>query len=134
MASSGVKVPLKKSFFRYNLSALTASIADISMLSFLHYILGIYYPVATAIAAAVGGCIAFFLGRNWTYNNRTSKITHQGIKFILVVLVSITLNTAGVATMVEIAGVSNVILSKIIVACMIGLFFNFPMQRFFVYR
>ena len=131
---SGVKIPLKKSFLRWNVSALTATLGDFSVLTFAHYVMLLYYPIAVAMGAFVGASIAFFLGRNWTFLNKEGKISHQGLKFLVTAGFSMTLNTSGVTFFIEFMQLDNVIFAKIITASLIGIFFNFPMQRYFVYK
>ena len=123
-----------KSFMRYNVSALIATAADFLVLSLLHYGFGMYYVYATAIGAVAGAIVSFFLGRNWAFMNKEGKLSTQGFKYILTSGFSLIFNVAGVYLMVDIMGVSNVLLAKTIISLAIGFFFNFPMQRFFIYK
>lgn len=132
--ASGVKVPLKKSFLRWNMSALTATAVDFSTLSLLHFVLGMYYPIAVAIGAFIGACIAFVLGRNWTFMNKEGKVSHQGMKFIITASLSMLFNTSGVTFFVEVMGIEQVLVAKAITSTLIGFLFSFPMQRYFVYK
>lgn len=132
--TTGVKVPLKKSFLRWNMSALSATAIDFSTLSFLYYVLGVFYPIAIAVGAFFGSCIAFILGRNWTFMNKEGKVSHQGMRFIFTAGLSMFFNTSGVTFFVEVMGIDQVLIAKLITATLIGIFFNFPMQRYFVYK
>lgn len=123
-----------KSFMRYNVSALIATAADFLVLSLLHYGFGMYYVYATAIGAVAGAIVSFFLGRNWAFMNKEGKLSTQGFKYILTSGFSLIFNVVGVYLMVDVMGVSNVLLAKTIIALGIGFFFNFPMQRFFIYK
>lgn len=123
-----------KSFMRYNVSALIATAADFLVLSLLHYGFGMYYVYATAIGAVAGAIVSFFLGRNWAFMNKEGKLSTQGFKYILTSGFSLIFNVVGVYLMVDVMGVSNVLIAKTIIALGIGFFFNFPMQRFFIYK
>ncbi len=128
-----LRVPLLTSFLRYNASAYTASICDYGMFLFCLEILDLYYPIATFIGATTGAIIAFLLGRNWTFKNKDVVITKQSMRFLLVVVGSILINTGGVYLVTELAGIDERI-SKVLVAVCVGICYNFPMQRYFVFR
>ena len=131
--SATFKVPLFTSFLRYNASAYTATLCDYGMFLFCLMVLNIYYPIATFIGGVTGATVAFLLGRNWTFKNKEVVITKQSAKFLAVVAGSILLNTAGVYLVTETFGIDEKV-SKIIVAAVIGLCYNFPLQRYFVFR
>jgi len=130
---STFKVPLITSFLRYNASAYTATFFDYGVFLFCLEILNIYYPIATFIGATTGATVAFLLGRNWTFRNKEEVITKQSMKFLAVVAGSILLNTLGVYLVTEYIGINEKI-SKIIVAVFVGVGYNFPMQRYFVFK
>lgn len=131
--SSTFKVPLITSFLRYNASAYTASICDYGVFLFCLMVLDIYYPIATFIGACTGATIAFLLGRNWTFKNKDVVITKQSLRFLAVVIGSILINTGGVYLVTENLLIDEKI-SKVIVAVLVGVCYNFPMQRYFVFR
>ncbi len=128
------RISVGKSFFRYNVSAFIATSVDYITLIISHYLIGIYYPYATAIAATAGAVTAFFLGRHWAFERADGKITHQGIRFVITAIGSIILNTLGVVFFVEILQIENLMIAKFITSILVGFAFNYPMQRFFVYK
>lgn len=134
MKTTGVKVPFLKSFWRYNVSALIATAADFAVLSLLHYGCGMYYVYATAIGAVAGAIVSFMLGRHWAFMNKEGKLSTQGIKYVITSTFSLILNVAGVYLLVDMMGISNVLLAKTIVALAVGFLYNFPMQRFYIYK
>jgi len=123
-----------RSFMRYNVSALIATAADFLVLSLLHYGFGMYYVYATAIGAVAGAVVSFFLGRHWAFMNKEGKLSTQSIKYIITSGFSLLLNVAGMYLLVDILGISNIIIAKTIIALTVGILFNFPMQRFFIYK
>lgn len=129
-----LKVPLITSFLRYNVSACTASICDFLMLIFFTEIIGIYYVIATFIGAVTGASVAFILGRNWTFFSKEGRVSSQGFRFFLVVSGSILINTIGVYFFTDVLLVPHYTISKVMVAVLVGIFYNFPMQRYFVFR
>ncbi len=132
--SKELNVPLLTSFFRYVLSAGTATFCDFSVLFLLTEVANVYYVVSTFFGATTGATVAFVLGRNWTFLSKDGKLTHQSLKFLLVVLGSIGINTFGVYFLTDVLSVPHYAISKIIVAVFVGIFYNFTMQRYFVFR
>ena len=128
------KVPLKKSFVRYNVAAVTATATDFLLLTFCTEVLNIYYVISTAIGATAGALVSFSLGRNWAFDNKDGGIFGQMSRFIITNLGSIVLNTIGVYLFTEVIASNHYLVSKIIVAILVGFGFNFPMQRYFVFR
>ncbi len=128
------KVPLITSFLRYNASAYTATLCDYLVFLLLRseYV-GIYYPIAKFIGGCVGATVAFTLGRNWTFKNKDVVITKQSLRFGAVVVGSILLNTVGIYLVTEGLHIDEKY-SAIIVAIFVGACYNFPMQRYFVFR
>lgn len=127
-------VPIVTSFLRYNVSAGLATATDYSVLLLLKEIFGIYYVTATFFGAVCGATVAFFLGRNWTFFNKEGKISSQGMKFFFVVCGSIILNTFGEYFYTDIIQVGHYMLARVITSITVGLAYNFPMQRYFVFR
>lgn len=123
-----------KSFYRYNVSAILATAVDFIVLSILNLGLGVNYVVATALGALAGAIVAFLLGRNWAFVNKEGKITTQAIKFLTTSFVSMLLNTGGVVFLIEVIGIKHILTAKLITSLAVGIFFNFPMQKYFVYQ
>lgn len=134
LRKSGVTVPLKKSFLRYNVSALTATFFDKSFAMFLHYFLLVDELVATPIGMVIGSCISFLLGRNWTFVSKENKISNQGMKFLIIACGNIFLNWLLVMICRDIIGIQAYVISSLVSATLVGLCFSFPMQRYFVYK
>ncbi len=127
-------IPFFKSLLRYNLSAATATATDFSTLAFCKEIIGMSPVIGTFIGALAGATVAFFLGRNWTFLNKEGKMSSQSTKFVLVVAGSILLNTFGEYLLTEVFVVGHYMLARIITAATIGITYNFPLQRYFVFR
>ena len=107
---------------------------DYSVLLILKELFGVYYVLATFIGACCGATVAFFLGRNWTFFNKEGKISTQSIKFILVVCGSILLNTFGEYFFTDILKIGHYMFARVVTSVTVGLCYNFPMQRYFVFR
>ena len=127
-------VPLVTSFLRYNATAITATVCDMTILVICQELLHLDLKLSAFFGAFCGGLVAFFLGRNWTYLNKESGVPVQGIKFLVVWGGSIFLNMYGVYFFAEIVNVGHYTVAKILTASMVGAMYNFPMQRYFVFR
>ena len=107
-------------FLRAQLSAQMATIADFLVTILLVRLFDVYYVYATLAGAIYGGIINCIINYKWTFKSKGKK-THVAVKFIIVWVCSIWLNTWG-------------IIPKVVVAVIVALFWNYNMQRFFVYR
>jgi len=58
----------------------------------------------------------------------------QGVRFFLVVCGSILLNTFGEYFFTEMIHIGHYMLARVVTAITVGLCYNFPMQRYFVFR
>jgi len=126
-------ISLKKSGFRWGSAALAATSLDFMVLTTLKEIFHVHYVWATFLGAVAGALVAFLLGRNWAFLNTFNSIFGQAGRYLITVLGSIALNTGGVFALTEGLFSNHYLVSKIIVAICVGLFFNFPMQRYFVF-
>ncbi|MCF6171111.1 MAG: GtrA family protein [Bacteroidales bacterium] len=127
------KPKILTSFFRYNVVAILATIVDFLIFVFLTEVFELWYVAATFISAVSGGIAAFILNRNWAFMSREGHLSQQAKKYFLVWGSSILLNTAGLYLLVENTNI-DAIISKIIVSVIVGLGFNFLMNRFFVFN
>ena len=121
------------SFFRYNIVAILATVVDFLVFILLTEVFEVWYVVATFISAISGGIAAFILNRNWAFMSRDGHLSQQAKKYFFVWGSSILLNTSGLYLLVENTNIDAVI-SKIIVSVIVGLGFNFLMNKFFVFK
>ena len=120
-------------FIRYNIVAVLATVVDFLVFILLTEVFEVWYVVATFISAVSGGIAAFILNRNWAFMSRDGHLSQQAKKYFLVWGSSILLNTSGLFLLVENTNISEII-SKIIVSVIVGLGFNFLMNKFFVFK
>jgi len=128
------RVPFLTSLLRYNVSAATATVTDYSVLTICTELIGLDPVVSTFIGAIAGATVAFLLGRNWTFLNKEGKVSSQGTKFLLVVGGSILLNTFGMYLATKYLSLGHYMVARILVSVTVGVCYNFPMQRYFVFR
>ena len=127
------KPPLKKAFLRSQIVSLTATAVDFTVSVIFYEWLNIYYVTATSIGSCCGAVCSFILGRNWAFLNRNGHIRKQFLRFLIINGFSIFANTTGVFLFKENFDIPF-IFSRIIVSVLIGVFFNFLMNRYFVFK
>ena len=129
----GKKIDAFKTFFRYNIVAGIATAIDFTLLVFLTEALGFWYLLSTVIGALGGGITAFILERNWTFKSKDGKLSVQALRYFFIWISSILLNVAGMYLFVDYIGIQY-IYSKIIVATMVGVGFNFVTHKYYIFR
>jgi putative flippase GtrA len=125
--------PFMVSLRRSQIASLSATLVDFGSLIFLVEIEGVWYVAATAIGALLGAAVNFFLGRHWTFVAAHDAIRGQVLRYAVVSAASLVLNSYGVYLLTDHLGIHYVI-SKVITAFSVGVLFNFPLHRRFVFR
>lgn len=144
-------------FLRAQVSSQVSSITDFGVTILLASVFGgvmktlfgeeYYYGYATAIGAICGGIVNCTINYKWTFKAQGGNVGFVVIKYILVWIGSILLNTYGTVLLTElIKSIEYVnsalgdhtdkvfIVCKIIVSLLVGFIWNFNMQRLFVYK
>ena len=134
-------------FFKAQISAQFASFVDFLVTILLVKAFAVFYLYATFTGSVVGGIVNCAINYGWVFHAEDCKKTHVAVKYLFVWGGSIILNAWGTFALTEwLTGmtwvngllgyyIDNVfILSKIIVAVLVAFFWNYHLQRFFVYR
>lgn len=127
------KISFRKAFLRSQIVSLCSTCIDFLISVILYQYGSVYYVTATSIGASCGAITSFTLGRNWAFFNRKGRVSVQFLRFLVINMFSIFGNTTGVFFFKENFDLPF-LTSRIIVALMIGIFFNFFMNRYFVFR
>lgn len=123
----------KTSFIRYNVVAIMATLADFLVLILLTEFGRMWYLLSTGIGALVGATIAFTLGRNWAFVSKDEKSSRQAIRYGMVAIGSLVLNTFGVYLFTDTLGLQYVI-SKSFTAVIVALGYNYPLSRYYTFK
>ena len=123
---------LMVSLGRSQIASLTATVADFGSMIFLVEIGRVWYVAAVAMGAFVGAIVNFFLGRYWSFVAVNDDVRGQAIRYAAVAAMSLVLNSLGVYIATDYFGIYYVA-SKALVAFLIGILFNFPLHRRFVF-
>lgn len=126
------RTSLLQSFSRSQLAAFAATVVDYVVLFALVELCGVWYVAATAIGAFVGAVTNFLLNRHWSFLVGDERWAGQAWRYAIVSAGSLILNTAGVYAMTEYLHVHYSI-SVFAVAISVGIFFNYPLHRYYVF-
>ena len=124
---------LWESFFKSQTSSLVATVSDYGIFSLLYLILHVNYAIASFCGNIVGAVVSFNLGRNWAFKSQSGKLTSQIGKYAITSLVSSLINTGLIVIFVEKFSIPP-LPAKLICAFLVGIFFNFVMFRYFVFK
>jgi putative flippase GtrA len=119
-------------FSRHQLVSVLATSIDYSVMVFC--VIGLCLsPVAgTALGAFFGALTSFTLGRDWVFRARDGYLRSQAIRYAFVSVVSLCLNASGEWLLLRLQ--ANYILGRIIVSIIVGIAWNYPLHRHFVFR
>lgn len=121
-----------RTFIKAQTSSLIATLADFSTTVVLVEAFKANIVAATMLGAVAGAFTNFFMNRHWSFQKGSGRLTHQGLKYALVWTGSLLLNTAGVY-LLAVQGGLNYIVSKVAVALVVGIAFNYTLQRQYVF-
>ena len=120
-------------FCKAQLSAQVASVFDFTVSLFMAEVVGTWYVYSTFIGALSGGVLNCIINYRWVFNAIGLKKSYVAIKYFMVWTGSILLNTGGTYLLTELSK-SYFAISKLVVAVLVGLLWNYTLQKFFVYR
>jgi putative flippase GtrA len=127
--------PLHKltAFQRSLLTSLFTTALDFGTLVGLTEIAGIDYVVSTWIGTVVGSLSNFAINKRWAFSARAAPMGPALWRFALVQLAASGLHTAGVWALTRFGGLVYLV-SKLVVAAVVYLGWNYPLNRWFVFH
>ena len=120
------------SFLRSQVSAGFGNGLDF-VISCLFYQFGQLAVIATFFGATIGGIVHFFFSRFWSFKADHMPIQGQAVRFLIANVGGIGLNMLGVYLIHDLLD-ANFPVARLGVSFFVGFFFNFPMQRWYVFR
>ena len=120
-------------FIKAQAASLTASLVDLLVTILLVRAFGVWYVSASIYGIICGGITYFTLCRNWVFEATTRKTALQIFKFVLVWNGNLLLNAAGLFLVTNYTGI-NYIVSKIMVSVLVGVSYNYLLQKYFVFN
>ena len=119
-------------FFKAQASAFIGWLSDYAIMLFCTEVLGIHYTLSIVISGTLGAVVNFSINKYWTFKS-PSPIGGQLVRFVFVVLGSIALKSSGTYLVTEFVQIDYKI-SRIIVELVVSLLFNYPLQRYWVFK
>lgn len=130
------KGPRKRSsiwiFLKAQASAFLGGLADYLIMIACTELLGIHYTISIIISGLLGAVINFSINRKWTFSAEKGALGMQLARFILVVLGSVFLKSAGTYLITTYLRLDYRI-SRILTDLVVSLGFNYTLQRFWVF-
>lgn len=123
----------KSSWLRSQAVAITATTTDFLVTIGLKEFAGLWYVASNATGALCGAVVSFLLLRNWAFQRNTTKWHGQVFRYVIASATSLLLNTGGVWLLKELFDIQYIV-SKTIVAVLMGLTVNYWMFRHFVFK
>lgn len=118
---------------RHQIGGLVATVVDFGTMILCKETLGISPVAGTALGATLGGITNFTLGRAWVFPRHSGRFRTQALRYALVSAGGAAWNALGEYLVFERAHIQYV-LARSLVAVVVSLLWNFPMQRGFVFR
>jgi putative flippase GtrA len=117
---------------RHQTGALVATVADfVMMIAWVELRLGSSVSGA-AVGAASGALTNFIIGRQWTFQASHRSAAGQAFRYAMVSAGSLGLNSLGQYLALRVSALPYV-LCRVMVAFLVGVCWNFPLQRLFVF-
>lgn len=120
-------------FLKANVASLTASALDYVVTILLVTIFKLDPVIASVTGTFCGGILNFIIGRNWVFKSKEAKMHHQAFKYGIVWVGNLILNAGGMWWLVKIVQL-NYVISKVIVSVLVGFFYNYLLQKKYVFR
>jgi putative flippase GtrA len=120
-------------FLKAQAASLIASGVDFLVTILAVEFFGFWYVTGAVTGTISGGLTHFSLGRSWVFRASDKTIPTQFLKYFVVWNGSLLLNATGVYVVTHYGGVSY-IFSKVVVSLIVGIFYNYFIQKRYVFR
>jgi len=120
-------------FLKANISSSIASFFDYLITIFLVSFFKIDVVIASTTGTICGGILNFLIGRNWVFESKKRKVHQQAVRYGIVWIGNLLLNTGGMFVFTKLLKVHFVV-SKLFVSLIVGFGYNYNMQKRFVFK
>lgn len=121
-------------FARAEISAGMASIVDFGLAIGLNVSGLLTYGYANLIGVTCGGIANCCINSKFVFRHTGRNARSIALRYLVVWLGSMTLNGGGTNLATYLIGSRYFIIIKAVIACMVALLFNYPLQRRFVFK
>jgi putative flippase GtrA len=117
---------------QHQLSSLAATGVDYCIMILCVSVFGLTPVLGTVLGALCGAITSFTLGRRWVFQASAGDIRGQALRYAGVSALSLCGNAGGEWLLVRVG--LQYILARVITSIVVGIAWNFPMHRHFVFR
>lgn len=121
-------------FIKAQASSLTASAVDF-LVTYLLKQLFHWSMSASILGTVAGGVVNFTMNRSWVFeaHKQHKRIHFHVFKYVIVWIGNLLLVSGGVYALTRFAGM-ELVMSKVIVSLIVGYFYNYILQKRFVFK
>ncbi|MBK8387874.1 MAG: GtrA family protein [Saprospiraceae bacterium] len=123
----------KSTFVRAVLVSIVATWTDYIVSLSLHHVMKVDEVIATSLGSFCGAIVSFYFNRLWAFKSKDGKLTEQAIKYLLVLGLSVLLNSLGVYLLIQTTNLPF-IAERVIVTIVVGLLVNYQLFKRFVFK
>jgi putative flippase GtrA len=123
-----------KEFLKAQATSFISTVADYLVTFLLGRFFGIWFVAASVIGTTSGGIVNFILGRYWAFSSKEEEVEGQAAKFFIVWVGNLALNAGSMYELNELLGDKYKWISKIVVSLIIGIGYNYVLQKYFVFK
>lgn len=127
------KIWFSDTLIKAQVASITATLIDFLLTRVFTEVFGIWYLFSSTLGSSTGGYVNFLLGRLWVFNVGKHDKFLQAKRYVIVWVGSLLLNSLGVYVFTEILRM-HYMLSKTLIAVLVGIAFNFYFQKTYVFR
>jgi len=123
-------------FLKAQAAAITGSAVDFAVFSGLVLLVGKaphQVSMATAVGAFCGGLLNFMIVRKWVFSEGQKRAHIQAVRYMLVWAGSIFLNSSGMYLVTKFSTL-NFAVARVLVSILIGVTYNYSLQKRFVFK
>nr|WP_276902859.1 GtrA family protein [Pedobacter kyonggii] len=119
-------------YLKAQASSLVASAIDFGVTIIAVNLFGWWYLAASITGTVTGGAVNFYVNRKWVFESESTAIKWQVLKYILVWAGNLIIVTAGVFMLTHFFNL-NYVLAKVLSSVLIGVSYNYIMQKQFIF-
>jgi putative flippase GtrA len=120
-------------FLKAQVSAFIGGMVDYLAMIVFTELVGIHYTLSILISGSIGAIINFSINRKWTFQAENVNLQYQVPKFIVMVIGSIFLKSAGTYLFTNWLTIDYKI-SRVITDIIVSLGFNYTLQNYWVFK
>jgi len=114
-------------------ASVLATVVDYGTFTVLVELAGVYTGTSRALGALLGAITNFTVNKLWTFRTQGDSVWHEVPRYAAISLTSLLLNTLGVVLLTD--GLHwNPLVAAALVGVLVGVGWNLPLHRYFVFR